>query len=130
MISDRACLGSAVGESSRDVGTGRNGWGTIRVEEADISFDQSGEPKTGKQSVPIPPVLITLLTSWIEEGDFRASDLLFRTRTGQRPSSSNWGRAWHRALRSIDHEPLRLYDCGHAAATTWLNAGVPLGDVA
>ena len=38
--------------------------------------------------------------------------------------------SWHRALRAIGHEPLRVYDCRHAAATTWLKAGVPLGEVA
>lgn len=114
----------------RHLDLGPDGWGTIRVEEADISFDESGEPKTGKRSVPIPPTLVTLLSRWIREHGFQPDDLLFRTRTGQRPTSSNWGRAWHRALRSIDHEPLRLYDCRHAAATTWLNAGVPLGDIA
>ena len=26
--------------------------------------------------------------------------------------------------------PLRVYDCRHAAATTWLSAGVPLGETA
>jgi hypothetical protein len=26
--------------------------------------------------------------------------------------------------------PMRIYDCRHAAATTWLRAGVPLGEVA
>ncbi len=25
---------------------------------------------------------------------------------------------------------MRIYDCHHAAATTWLTAGVPLGEVA
>lgn len=25
---------------------------------------------------------------------------------------------------------MRIYDCRHAAATTWLRAGVPLGEVA
>ena len=55
---------------------------------------------------------------------------MFRTRSGKRPATSNWRRAWHRALRSIDHPTLRLYDCRHAAATTWLAAGVPLGEVA
>lgn len=55
---------------------------------------------------------------------------MFRTRGGQRPAPSNWGRAWKRAQRAVGLEPLRLYDCRHAAATTWLRAGVPLGDVA
>jgi integrase len=105
-------------------------WGTIDVVEADISFDEPGDPKTGKRSVPIPGDLVALLRNWIDEHSFREGDLIFRTRNGNRPSSGNWARAWHRALRSIGHEPLRLYDCRHTAATTWLSAGVPLGEVA
>ena len=56
--------------------------------------------------------------------------LLFRTRNDGRPAASNWARSWQRALRLIGHPPLRVYDCRHAAATTWLMAGVPLGEVA
>jgi integrase len=108
-----------------------NGWGRIDVTEADVSFDESGEPKTGPRSVPIPPVLVGILREWLDDNAMtEPTALLFRTRTGTRPSASNWGRAWHRALRSIGHEPLRVYDCRHAAATTWLRAGVPLGEVA
>lgn len=65
--------------------------GRIDVVEADISFDQPGEPKTGRRTVPIPVVLVTILRKWIDENGF-APD--------------------------------------HAAATTWLAAGVPLGGVA
>jgi CoA-transferase family III/Phage integrase family len=64
------------------------------------------------------------------EHGFAANDLMFRTRTGNRPTASNWSRTWQRALRQIGHPPLRVYDCRHAAATTWLAAGVPLGKVA
>ena len=106
------------------------GWGRIDVVEADISFDQSGEPKTGRRTVPIPPVLVTMLRKWIDENGFAADELIFRTRTGNRPTASNWSRTWQRALRQIGHPPLRVYDCRHAAATTWLAAGVPLGEVA
>ncbi len=106
------------------------GWGRIDVTEADISFDEPGEPKTGARSVPIPPVLVEILAEFIDENEFGADDLLFRTRTGRRPTASNWARCWQRALRSIEHPRLRVYDCRHAAATTWLRAGVPLGEVA
>ena len=41
-----------------------------------------------------------------------------------------WRRAWHRALASVGEQPIRIYDCRHAAATTWLSAGVPLGECA
>lgn len=107
------------------------GWGRIHVTEADISFDESGEPKTGPRTVPIPPVLVTILRLWIEEKGFDDPGvLLFRTTGGKRPSQQNWGRTWHRALASIGQEPLRVYDCRHAAATTWLRAGVPLAETA
>lgn len=107
-----------------------SGWGRIDVTEADVSFDESGEPKTGPRSVPIPRQLVDLLQDWIEQHGHRPDDLLFRTRTGRRPTASNWSRALHRALRQIGHPSLRVYDCRHAAATTWLRAGVPLGEVA
>jgi integrase len=107
-----------------------NGWGRIDVVEADIDFDVPGEPKTGPRSVPIPPVLVDILSEWCDEHPVQPDELLFRTRTGNRPTASNWTRAWHRALRSIDHPTLRVYDCRHAAATTWLQAGVSLGEVA
>ncbi len=107
------------------------GWGRIDVTEADISFDEPGEPKTGPRSVPIPPVLVDILKKWLVElGHPSSDDLIFRTRNGRRPTASNWGRSWHRALKSIGQRPLRVYDCRHSAATTWLQAGVPLGETA
>ncbi len=115
----------------RSLTLSEEGWGRIDVTEADISRDEPGEPKTGPRRVPIPPVLVDVLRKWIEDNDLAApDDLLFRTRNGTRPSTSNWGRAWHRALESIGQPPLRVYDCRHAAATTWLRAGVPLGETA
>ena len=107
-----------------------SGWGRIEVVEADVSFDEPGEPKTGPRSVPIPPVLVEQLGGWAAAHNLGPDDLLFRTRNGRLPQPSNWSRAWQRALRQIDHPPLRVYDCRHAAATTWLKAGVPLGETA
>ncbi len=106
------------------------GWGRIDVVEADIDFNVPGDPKTGPRSVPIPPVLVTMLTDWVDTIDSTESDRLFLTRNGNQPTPSNWTRAWHRALRSVDQPTLRIYDCRHAAATTWLQAGVPLGEAA
>jgi integrase len=80
--------------------------------------------------VPIPPVLVEMLGVWVADQKIGRTELLFRTRNDRRPTGSNWSRAWQRALREIDHPPLRVYDCRHAAATTWLMAGVPLGEVA
>ncbi|MEO6494356.1 MAG: site-specific integrase [Ilumatobacteraceae bacterium] len=107
------------------------GWGRVDVTEADISFDEPGEPKTGPRTVPIPPVLVNILREWINENELTTPDrLLFRTRNDTMPSGSNWARAWHRALESIGGPPLRIYDCRHAAATTWLRAGMPLAETA
>jgi integrase len=108
-----------------------DGWGRLEVTEADISFDEPGEPKTGPRSVPIPPVLVAMLSEWIDQNNLTDPDgLLFRTRNDTRPSGSNWIRAWHRALASVGQKPLRVYDCRHAAATTWLRAGMPLAETA
>ena len=107
------------------------GWGRLDVTEADISFDEPGEPKTGPRSVPIPPVLVAMLREWVEQNDLTSAErLLFRTRNNTRPSASNWSRSWHRALESVGQKPMRVYDCRHAAATTWLRAGMPLGETA
>jgi hypothetical protein len=47
------------------------------VNEADISFDEPGEPKTGPRNVPIPPTLVTMLREWIEAlGSVSRDDLL------------------------------------------------------
>lgn len=106
------------------------GWGRIDVVEADISYDEPGDPKTGPRSVPIPPVLVEMLRNWVRKHDLKPDELLFRTRTGRLPQRSNWSRAWQRALRETGLSSLRVYDCRHAAATTWLKAGAPLGEVA
>ena len=76
-------------------------------------------------------MLVRTLTDWLEQIKISSpDDLIFRTRNGTRPSASNWRRAWHRALESIGQRPLRIYDCRHAAATTWLQAGISLGETA
>jgi integrase len=88
-----------------------SGWGAIAVTEADTSHDEPGEPETGRRTVPIPPELVAILREWLDAHQFEPGDLLFRTRNGKRPAASNWSRSWHRALRAIGHEPLRVYDC-------------------
>jgi integrase len=107
-----------------------SGWGAINVTEADIDFDESGDPKTGPRTVPIPADLVALLQEWLDSHAFAPEELLFRTRNGKRPQESSWRRAWHLALSKVGHEPLRPYDCRHYAATTWLDAGVPLAEAA
>ena len=76
------------------------------------------------------PSEVVMLRAWLTTGKYEPDQLLFRTLTGRRPTASNWSRAWHRVLDEIGQPRLRLYDCRHAAATTWLSAGVPLGETA
>jgi integrase len=92
--------------------------------------DETADPKTGARHVPIPPQLVAMLQAWVDEHGFTGDDVIFRSRNGLRPTPSNWLRAWQRALANIGHPPLRIYDLRHAAATTWLAAGVPMGGVA
>jgi integrase len=96
----------------------KTGWGRIDVTEADVAFDEPGEPKTGPRSVPMPPSLVELLQSWVDEHGCVGDDLLFRTRNGLRPRASNRSRSLHRALRECGCPSMRIYDCRHAAATT------------
>ncbi len=106
------------------------GWGVIHVLEADDGYDEPAEPKTGERAVPAAPVLVELLRDWLAVREIEPDELLFRTSTGRRPLQSNWRRALRRATGAVGHSPLSPYDCRHACATTWLAAGVPLGEVA
>jgi len=107
-----------------------DGWGAVDVVEADVDWDEPGEPKTGPRRVPIPPELVAMLGAWVAEHGITAAGLLFRTRNGNRPAPSNWTRALKRACQAVGRVPIHPYAVRHACATAWLRAGVPLGEVA
>jgi integrase len=107
-----------------------DGWGRVHVTEAETGEDEPGEPKTGAREVPIPPQLVEILRRWVDEKNLTADAFLFRTRHDNPPALSNWWRALRRATDKAGAPSMRIYDCRHAAATTWLRAGVPLGEVA
>jgi integrase len=107
-----------------------SGWGSIDVTESDIGWDEPGDPKTGNRATPIPPRLVELLRSWIEDLNIPDDELLFRTRAGKRPSVSNWSRALGRACEKVSHPRIRVYDFRHANATMMLKARVPLAEAA
>jgi integrase len=107
-----------------------HGWGSIAVTEADIDWDEPGDPKTGNRVVPIPPRLVELLRLWTDEHSVGDDELLFRTRVGGRPSESNWSRALKRACANAGQPRIRVYDFRHAAATMMLKAHVPLAEAA
>jgi integrase len=106
------------------------GWGSLEVTEADIDWDEPGDPKTGNRTTPVPPRLVELLRSWIDERDLSGDALMFRTREGNRPSESNWSRALKRACENAGCPRIRVYDFRHANATMMIKARVPLAEAA
>jgi len=82
------------------------------------------------RTVPIPPVLVTLLRGHRADHGTPADGLLFHGTRGALLSESVYGRAWHHA-RAIALGPglaatllaRRPYDLRHAALSLWLNAG-------
>ena len=69
--------------------------------------------------------MVEVLREYI--GD-RVNGPVVRTTKGNPPSLSNMLRSWRRARGS--NPRWSTYDLRHAAATTWLAAGVPIGEVA
>jgi integrase len=109
------------------------GWGIIRIDQAvqdagrwTEAGEEIGDPKTHARTVPIPPQLVEILRAHI--GD-RTSGLVVSTRNGTPVLASNWGDAW-RAARAALGVTWVPYDLRHACATTWLGAGVPIGECA
>ena len=105
----------------------KEGWGRLEVMQADVGEEAPGEPKTGRRMVPIPPELVEVLSAWISSNEMRKG-FLFRTPAGQRPA--NLRRTLQRACVAVGFPPMHPYDLRHTAATTYLNAGCPPGEVA
>ena len=125
--------GEAVVLEVDDLVLPNTGWGSIRVSRAWSGVDggkwnsQSEDiagPKTqrSKRTVPIPPVLVAILTDWIRRSDITAGPL-FLTRNGSRPTQSNWSRALHRACETAGWKAklspygLRRTNASHLAQT-------------
>ena len=106
-----------------------DGWGRLDVTEADISFDEPGEPKTGPRSVPIPPVLVAMLREWIDQNVLTSPErLLFRTRKPHHAQRIELGTGMASRARIGRPETDPRLRLPHAAATTWLRAGMPLAE--
>ena len=89
------------------------------------------------RSVPIPPVLVTMLQAHLRTYGTAADGRLFRTSRGGLLQDSAYSAVWQAAraaaLTPAQHaSPLarRPYDLRHAAVSLWLNAGVPATEVA
>lgn len=93
--------------------------------------------RNATRTIPIPPHLVQLLTNHIHHHGVAPDGRLFRGHHGGPLSPSVYQRWWkltrHKALTPQQAAtPLaqRPYDLRHAAATLWLNPGVPPTEVA
>ncbi len=81
--------------------------------------------------VPIPPWLVTILLTHIAEHGVAEDGRLFSNERGAIIGSTTYSRVWEEARQIVftpaqAESPLagRPYDLGHAALSTWLNAGL------
>jgi len=113
-------------------GTGWTDDGASR-EERGLKHRAPGETR----SIPIPPVLVTMLRAHIARYGTCPGGRLFRTARGGPLNDTGWGEVWQRA-RPLALSPAqqasplarRPYDLRHAAVSLWLNVGVPATEVA
>jgi integrase len=148
------------GLGPNDADLPESGWGTLWVRggipEVDPRwFDQDEEKRTGPKGqawdhpgrvVPIPPWWVTEIRNVLEHAP-SVGDVLFSTSKGEPPARNNIWRAWDvakertlapRVPRKIGSNAMmdnplrrmRVYDLRHACASNWINAGVPLPEIA
>ncbi len=87
--------------------------------------------------VPIPPVLVRILSDHLARAGAGPDGLLFRTAKGGPLPNASYTDIWRRArpfgLPPVQvNSPLagRPYDLRHAAVSSWIAAGVPLPEIA
>lgn len=127
------------------------GWGALTLSRSEARAgsrwtddggvrDQRGlkhRPRQATRIVPIPPLLVAMLRRHISKYGVGPDGRLFRTQKGRSVSESVYGPLWQRArtaaLTSTEERSMlakRPYDLRHAAVSLWLNAGVPVTEVA
>lgn len=141
----------AVGLRLSDCYLPESGWGTLTLREtrpvSGKQWTDSGERHDRRglkaraastdRPVPIPPVLVTILKAHLQEFGAAKEGRVFGNERGGVVGSSTYWRVWEEARRyalppeRVD-SPLagRPYDLRHACITRWLNAGVPIAEVA
>lgn len=127
------------------------GWGIVTLGETDSRagshWTDDGSPHERRglkhrarretRTVPIPPQLVALLRTHLERYGVAPDGRLFHGLHGGPLSESVYDRWWKLARQKAltpaqAASPLarRPYDLRHAAASLWLNAGVPATEVA
>ncbi|MFJ2827415.1 tyrosine-type recombinase/integrase [Streptomyces sp. NPDC087263] len=141
----------AVGLRLSDCYLPETGWGTLTLREtrpvSGKQWTDSGERHDRRglkareantdRPVPIPPVLVAILRAHLKEFGTAKEGRVFGNERGGVVGSSTYWRAWEEARKyALPPErvesPLavRPYDLRHACITRWLNAGVPIAEVA
>lgn len=141
----------AVGLRLSDCHLPERGWGTLTLREtrpvSGKQWTDSGERHDRRglkaraastdRPVPIPPVLVAILRSHLQEFGTAKEGRMFGNERGGVVGSSSYWRVWEEA-RAYALPPERVasplagrpYDLRHACITRWLNAGVPIAEVA
>ncbi|MER5952397.1 site-specific integrase [Streptomyces sp. NPDC001893] len=141
----------AVGLRERDCYLPEKGWGTLTLQEtrpvSGKKWTDSGKrhDKRGLKSrevksdrpVPIPPLLVAMLREHIREFGVATDGRVFANERGEVLGTSSYWRVWQDA-RPIALPPGKVdsplahrpYDLRHTCITNWLNAGVPVAEVA
>jgi integrase len=133
------CVLPARGWGRIDLATSQPRAGTEWTDDG-ASREERGlkhRPPGETRSIPIPPVLVTMLRTHIARYGTSPGGRLFRTARGGPLNDTGWGEVWQRArpvalTPAQQASPLarRPYDLRHAAVSLWLNAGVPATEVA
>jgi integrase len=87
--------------------------------------------------VPIPPILVSILTNHLKTYGTAPDGRLFRSPNGSVVGASTYYRIWAKA-RTYALSPAQVssplagrpYDLRHAAVSLWLNGGVPATEIA
>lgn len=124
--------GEAIALRVEDLTLPDSGWGAIEVRQAVRKSTKRwtgagegiGDPKVGSfRTVPAPPALVELLRTW---ADGRTEGLVVATRKGTPVGLSSLAKT----MREASGGRWTPYDLRHCAATLWLRARVPIGEVA
>ncbi|GHH80962.1 hypothetical protein GCM10018793_37340 [Streptomyces sulfonofaciens] len=140
-----------VGLRRSDCHLSETGWGMLTLREtrpvSGKQWTDSGErhdrrglkarEATSDRPVPIPPVLVAILRAHLKEFGTAKEGRMFGNERGGVVGSSTYWRVWEEAPEYAltpdrVESPLagRPYDLRQACITRWLNAGVPIAEVA